>query len=150
VRAKVDLRNVACGALLIAAGLIVSYYGYTAHNIGTLRQMGTGMFPFVLGLMLACLGLVIALLALIQRSEGGDVEVRPFLAVFAGLIAFPFLLPLFGIVPAASATAFVSSFAVSRLGLAGKLVLAAVLGVLIYLIFILALGLPFVAFRMPR
>jgi hypothetical protein len=52
-----DYRDIVGGLLLVVLGLGFSWYAAEHYDLGSLRRMGPGMFPTVLGVALACLGL---------------------------------------------------------------------------------------------
>jgi hypothetical protein len=89
-----DYRELISGTLLVAVGLFAGIYATRHYNLGTLQHIGPGMFPAMLGFLLAGIGVLIALRALFSGSHprNGDgmsaFEVRPFVAVLAGIFAF--------------------------------------------------------------
>ncbi|MEQ9362058.1 MAG: tripartite tricarboxylate transporter TctB family protein, partial [Rhodospirillales bacterium] len=61
---RIDYVDIAGGVLLILFGAAVTYTSVTHYPMGTPSRMGPGMFPAGLGVVLALLGLVMALQAL--------------------------------------------------------------------------------------
>lgn len=141
--------DIACGVLLGLVGAVVALYAVTHHDLGTFSQMGTGMFPMALGLILILLGVLIILPALFQPGEIKSIDARPILAVIAALGAFPLMLSRFGFLPAVAATVILSTFAEDRIGIWGRLVLTVAICALTYVIFIIGFRLPVMPFRMP-
>lgn len=110
------------GALLVAAGLGVVIAGLGYH-VGSLRQMGSGFFPVVLGVLLALVGL--ALLATAPRGGpqaqapapgaehghlgGAPVQWRGWLCILGGVAAFVALGEHGGLVPASFASVFIAA-----------------------------------------
>ncbi len=113
------------GVLLVAAGagVVVAALGY---HVGSLRQMGSGFFPVVLGVLLALVGL--ALLATTPRERGGGpapeppapgpehahlsgppVQWRGWLCILGGVAAFVALGEHGGLVPASFASVFIAA-----------------------------------------
>ena len=111
------------GTLLVATGLAVVAAG-TSYGIGTLRQMGSGFFPAVLGVLMALIG--VALLATARRASGGVADVVPVAAesahlqgpvvqwrgwacILAGVLSFAVLGAHGGLVPASFVSVFVAA-----------------------------------------
>ncbi|MBM3532182.1 MAG: hypothetical protein FJX60_04000 [Alphaproteobacteria bacterium] len=86
----------AAGCLFIAVGVSTAAAAY-AYPFGTSMRMGPGYFPFLLGVLLAGLGLVLALTSLTftaPRRHGPSV--KPPLIAAAAIAAFVVLLGLLG------------------------------------------------------
>ena len=109
------------GALLLALGVAVAIAG-VGYGLGSLRQMGSGFFPTMLGVLLALIGL--ALLASGRRAPqaappeppaemahlaGPLVQWRAWLCIVAGVLAFVVLGEHGGLVPASFAAVFISA-----------------------------------------
>ena len=109
------------GALLVASGLAVVVAG-AGYGMGTLRQMGSGFFPVVLGVLLALVG--VALLATAGRASGGlpteaptetshlagpVVQWRGWGCIVGGVLAFVVLGGHGGLVPASFAAVFIAA-----------------------------------------
>jgi hypothetical protein len=144
------------GTLALAAGVWVMIEA-SGYPLGTLRRMGPGYFPVLLGALLAAMGGLLALTALLSGEAGcagepREDDVRPdaraLVAVLAGLGAFALLLPRFGLVPAVAALVVISAQGSGQMRPLGALALAVVLAALAWAIFRLGLGLPLPAFRL--
>jgi len=112
------------GALLVAVGLGVVVAG-RGYDMGTLRQMGSGFLPVVLGVLMTIVGL--ALLATTpwrrvaepaaESAPGGEhahlagpvVQWRGWLCILAAVAAFVVLGAHGGLVPAAFASVFIAA-----------------------------------------
>ena len=109
------------GVLLLALGVAVAIAG-AGYGPGSLRQMGSGFFPTVLGVLLALIGL--ALLASGRRAShaappeppagtahlaGPLVQWRAWLCIVGGVLAFVVLGEHGGLVPASFASVFVAA-----------------------------------------
>jgi Tripartite tricarboxylate transporter TctB family len=108
------------GLLLVAVGVAVIVAG-VGYGMGTLRQMGSGFFPVVLGVLMALVGL--ALLATAPRAAdaaaeppaetahlaGPVVQWRGWLCILAGVLSFVVLGEHGGLVPATFASVFVAA-----------------------------------------
>ena len=102
----------------ILAGLIFIAFGVgtfvLAHEyeIGTAVQMGPGYFPAVIGLVLAAIGIA-AIARGISRNTVDPItphRVEPLLLVFAGVLAFSFLIESTGLLVASAALIGISCF----------------------------------------
>jgi hypothetical protein len=109
------------GALLVATGLSVVVAG-ASYGMGSLRQMGSGFFPAVLGALMAWIGA--ALLASARRAAAGAasaplpemahlagpvVQWRGWLCILGGVAAFVVLGEHGGLVPASFVSVFVAA-----------------------------------------
>lgn len=109
------------GALLLVVGVAVVVAG-AGYGMGTLRQMGSGFFPVVLGVLLALIG--VALLSSAGRAPraGADeppaemahlagpvVQWRGWLCIVGAALAFVVLGQHGGLVPASFATVFIAA-----------------------------------------
>ena len=128
------------GALLLVTGIAVAIAG-VGYGMGTLRQMGSGFFPVVLGALLALIGAL--LLASAGRVSGGvseppaemahlagpAVQWRGWICIVAGLLAFVVLGQHGGLVPASFASVFIAALGDRANSLRAAALLAAVLTV---------------------
>ena len=105
------------GALLVATGVAVVVAG-VGYGMGTLRQMGSGFFPVVLGVLMTLTG--VALLATARRTPaeapvetshlaGPVLQWRGWLCIVGGMLAFAVLGEHGGLVPASFASVFVAA-----------------------------------------
>ena len=133
-------RDHLAGLLLVVLGLGAALEGY-AHELGTLRAMGPGLLPFMLGLMLAGLGVMIATTAgepepasalppvMGEHAEFQGAEWRGWGCIVGGVVAFLVLGHYAGLVPATFACVFTSALGDRKSSLPGALGLAAVVTV---------------------
>ncbi|UOD50000.1 tripartite tricarboxylate transporter TctB family protein [Orrella daihaiensis] len=138
---KKDLRDLLGGLLMIAIGGFAVIYGQR-YEMGQLQQMGPGYFPVVLGSILALLGVFIAVPALFRTGTAIEVQWKSLFWVSASLILFAGLLNIVGVIFATMICVLTSSMA-STLPWRKKLILAASIALLTYLIFSLGLGMQF-------
>ena len=105
------------GALLVAAGLAVVVAG-VGYGMGTLRQMGSGFFPVVLGVLMALTGVALLATAGGAPAEaptetahlaGPLVQWRGWLCIVGGVLAFVVLGEHGGLVPASFASVFIAA-----------------------------------------
>lgn len=134
----------------VLAGLVFLAFGWGAiaharlYEIGTLMRMGPGWFPAALGVILALFG-VFLIARGIGWTHGQTVSWgwRPITCIVASMLAFGFLVPRLGLVPA-----LVAMFVVAALG--GRefrwrevLVLTVVMTLFAVGVFVYLLKLPF-------
>ena len=132
--------------------------GATHYNIGSGARMGPGYFPLMLGILLAALGLVVVFGSLsgesAERADGdpiGQIAWRPLIYIIGANLLFGVMLggvrsldiPAMGLVVGIYALVFVACRARQNFPLKSTLVLATVLALGSYLIFILGLRLQF-------
>lgn len=137
-----DYHDILWGGFLALLGLAVAVYSATHYDIGNLRRMGPGFFPVSLGVVLALLGLVIAVPAFRRAGETKPFAWRELLGVIVVLLLFALLMNRTGIVIASAVGGFVASTVAPRSGILWRLVLAAVIATLTWAVFILALEMP--------
>jgi len=129
------------GALLLVVGVAVVAAG-VGYGVGTLRSMGSGFFPVVLGVLLALIGT--ALLFSAGRGPGGAadgppaemahlagpvVQWRGWLCIVGAALAFVLLGEHGGLVPASFASVFIAAMGDRGNGVRAAATLAAVLTV---------------------
>lgn len=141
------------GSILALFGIIVSLYSLNNYNIGTVQRMGPGMFPMALGVFIAGLGGLLSLLAVLKQVQTEETKeevqwrVAPF--VLVGVALFSLLITTVGLFPAVISVVAVSAFADGRANIVTVSILCAVLCLLAYLIFSVALGLHFSLLKWP-
>lgn len=117
-------------------------YVSTSYDFGTVARMGPGFFPRVLGVLLIGLGIVIASRGFLTPRAKLTIErLRPIFAIGGSLIAFGWILPRFGFVPALIASCLLAMAAIQRSSLKEMVLLPLVLCVFCSLVFIYGLGL---------
>lgn len=135
-----DNRDMLAGILLTAIGLFAAWYAAMHYDVGALRKVGPGMFPAATGMVMAALGLMVAIPAALRAGEAVEVRLRPLAASLAALLAFGLLIKSAGLVPAVYGLVLVAAFA-ERPRWSRTVALATVLAVGATLIFKIGLGL---------
>lgn len=135
-----DTRDILGGLFLTALGLFAAWYAQQNFDIGNLTRMGPGFFPVGLGLILAALGVLIALPAFFRGGEGTNVQWRTLALVTASLCVFAFTLKPLGLVFSTFAAAIVSSLADHDISWRNRLLVAAGVSLMTYLVFSLGLS----------
>ena len=124
-----------------AFAIIVKVYEYP---MGTGSRMGPGYFPFVLGVILGVLGLVI--IAKAWFSQGAPISKfawRPIFWVLAAVIIFGLTVKFLGLALAIIVLTLVSAYGGHEFKLREQLIAAVVLATGSVLVFVYGLKLPF-------
>ena len=142
------------GLMFLLVGLAFAW-GAGSYSVGTGARMGPGYFPMVLGVLLAGLGLIVTLTALVVETPDGDpvgsFAWKPLVFIIAGNLVFGASiggLPSIGLLPMGLifgifALTFVSSNAGDEFKFKEVLILSIILSVMSYAAFILLLKLQF-------
>jgi hypothetical protein len=142
-----DYTDVIGGGLLLAFGVWFALYAGADYNLGSLRRMGPGFFPAIIGWLVAFFGLLVLVPALFRVGEMPVPKLRPLGTIMVGGLAFAFIVERFGMVPATMVLVFVSALAEERFYPVRTLVLAAALAAIAVVVFTMGLGIPIPAFR---
>lgn len=131
----------------IEAGLFFILFGsLTAalslqYRLGTIAMMGPGMFPLILGVLLAVIGLGIVAKGLLAGDETArDIPLKPALLVAASLLVFAFLVVSVGLLVAVPAQIFVALWASHHFTLKRAIALSAGILAFCYVVFVYFLG----------
>ncbi|MES2185445.1 MAG: tripartite tricarboxylate transporter TctB family protein [Pseudomonadota bacterium] len=140
------------GVMFLAVGIAFAW-GATTYSIGEGARMGPGYFPLVLGLVMALLGAILTMTALVVETETGDPIGRwawkPLFFIIAANLSFGILLgglpsinvPAMGLIIAIFALVFISSLAAPTYKFVPTLFLSIALAIGSYVAFIWALKL---------
>ncbi|HEY7243875.1 MAG TPA: tripartite tricarboxylate transporter TctB family protein [Xanthobacteraceae bacterium] len=144
-------RDFYAGGLMILFGLIAAVNG-PGYRIGTVMHMGPGFMPTALGVLLICLGVVIAGSA-ITVPPGEDEDILPaqpewlgWACILAGPLMF-IIFGTFGFIPGTFACVFVSALGDRTATWKSAAVLAAVVTVFGVGVFSYFLQIPMPLFR---
>ena len=136
------IKDILAGAAFIAFGLAFSVAA-RSYEIGTTLRMGPGYFPFVLGAVLAVLGLVIVVKGFLA-GEGGEVGAipwRPAGLVVGAVLFFGLTVRGLGLIPSLFITSLLAAFAGRGMRVVVAVPIAVGLTILSVLVFVVALGL---------
>jgi len=131
------------GLILIGIGLFAAIYSATSYRLGSLNQLGPGMVPLLLGLILSGGGAALLLMSFFQNDEAPQPDLRAAIFIIMGTVLFALTIERLGMLVAIALMTVTATRADSKLTLSGALVLSAVLGGIAFLIFRAGLGLPF-------
>lgn len=143
-----DLRDLISGLAIALAGLGIALYAASNYPLGTLRRMGSGMFPTAIGVSMVALGALIAIPACFRSGEDlSKPDMKSAAPILASIVAFAIIQPLAGLVPAIFSLVLISSLAARRLRFRSALLLSAALSLLAYALFVELLDTPMVMIR---
>lgn len=134
-----DTHDIVGGLALTALGAFAAYYGQQ-YEFGSLNRMGPGYFPVALGLIVAVLGLIIAVPAFFRRGEPIHVEWKTLALVLGSIVLFALTLKTLGLILATMVAAIISSLADRETRWKGRLIIAVGVAAMTYLIFSVGLG----------
>ncbi|MEO1902705.1 MAG: tripartite tricarboxylate transporter TctB family protein [Alcanivorax sp.] len=136
-----------CAALLLGLlGLYVIAQG-SGYDMGSLRRMGPGFFPVMIGSVLVLFAVLLVLEVWHSEKEKNFWIPRPILAITAGFVAFAALLERAGLVPATVALVLLVSLAEKPVRPVAAVATAVGLSVLGVLVFVYGFGIPVSAFE---
>lgn len=143
--------DVISGALLFLLGAGTSIYSSMTMELGDAARMGPGAFPTVSGLILALLGITIALSGIVRNLEKPDISWFRLSCICTGMVGFAYIIPWLGLLPGIAWLTFLSIFASGELRLGRSVVLSAVLSSIAYVVFVVAFeaNIPLVAWAQP-
>jgi hypothetical protein len=137
---------------LISMGIGAAFvWGATTYKVGDASRMGPGYFPLMLGILMTILGVVITFKALVFKTKGddkiGEWGWKPLILIILANFAFGLLLvglpsiklPAMGMIVAIYALIFIASMAKDGWTVKSTFILATVLAVGCYIVFILLL-----------
>ena len=125
----------------------------TTYKLGTFMHMGPGMFPFMLGILMTFVGVLIFIAGLMTPLEEGErilpetMEWRGWACILAGPLMFILFGQLFGMVAGTFMCVFVSALGDRTATLKGSAILAACITVAGAFLFSYILKVPFPLFR---
>ena len=147
------------GAFVMTFGLAVAGYTTANMDLGTLRNLGPGGFPLILGSGLAILGAIVLGTAIRDGRKPPDPEREPehhlsvdlgsVLYVNASIAVFALLINPFGLVPATIAQVFIAGVATKALDWKKNLLLSVLSAVFATILFKFVLKTPIEVIHWP-
>jgi hypothetical protein len=135
-----DTKDILGGLGMTALGLFAAWHAYSEYEFGDLTRMGAGYFPVSLGLLLAAVGLLIAIPAFFREGEPIKLEMKTFGLVIVSLVVFAFLLKTLGLVVATIAAVFLSTLADHDISWRARGIVAISIAALTWLVFAFGLS----------
>lgn len=137
----------ALGGLGLLGLSMVFVIGGFEMDVGTPRRLGTGAFSVLTGLTLAALSIAIIIFDLRDSSDTEIPDWISFFAIGAALAVFATVSERFGLLPAVFLATVVASLPDPSLKFGAKLILATIIALGCWGLFIGLLDLPFQAFK---
>lgn len=138
-------KNYYGGMLIVLFGLAVAATA-TKYGIGSLRDMGSGFFPALVGALLVLTGIAIT----VQGLGGGGATIhnekpqwRGWLCILGGIVAFIILGKHTGLLPATFAIVFITAIGDRKNSIKAALVLAVAMSIVAAVVFWWLLQLQF-------
>jgi putative tricarboxylic transport membrane protein len=145
-----DYQNIIAGGLLTVIGLLAAGVAGFTYPIGTFNHMEAGMFPLLVGILLAGIGLLVLMPAVFTVGHPiPKPDYRSVFFVLLALLVFAISIDWFGLIPAVILLTITSVLADNKLGLIGTVILAIGLSLIAWLIFSVALEIPLQLFKWP-
>ncbi len=133
-----DSRDLMGGIALIAIGVFAAMHA-RQYELGELQRMGPGYFPTVLGIILAILGVLVAVPALFREGTSIKIEWKSLAWVMVNILVFALLLNHLGMIFTSFLAVIASSMA-SDIKWKARLILSGCIAFITYLIFSFGLG----------
>jgi hypothetical protein len=137
-----SIKDVLAGVTFVVFGVSFAA-GATAYPVGNLARMGPGLYPLVVGVLLAALGAFIA----VRPALDGEADTltapawRGLAFTLGAVVLFALTVRGLGLIPAVFLSALLGSLASRRTGPLMAVSLAVALTVLSYLVFVVGLRL---------
>ncbi|MCT7378137.1 tripartite tricarboxylate transporter TctB family protein [Chelativorans salis] len=145
-----------CNPADVAGGLFVAAIGAAfaavaaGYPLGQLANPGPGVFPLATGIITAVVGLGIAVKGFLRSGEVRiTISHRSVIAVVASVAAFALMIRPLGLVPTLFVVVLVAALGSSKSRPLHALAVAVATAAGGWLVFIVGLGLPIPAIRMP-
>lgn len=146
-------RDVYAGVLMTLIGVAISLNTYTNYRLGSLTQMGPGMFPMMLGVAMTLVGMLIFGNAVVSARDPDETilpaqrEWRGWACILAGPVFFIVLGEHFGLAAATFGCVFVSALGERSSSVKEAAILAAIITAVGCVLFSLVLKLTFPVVR---
>lgn len=132
-----NTHDIVGGVALTILGIATALYAQR-YEFGELNRMGPGYFPVALGIILAVLGLLIAIPAFFKEGAPIHVDWMPLTVVLGSLLIFALGVKTLGIIFATALSVLCSSL-VSDFTWRSRLIVACAIAALTYVVFVLGL-----------
>lgn len=133
------------GLMFVFVGLMFAFIA-PDYGMGTPAKMGAGYFPFWLGLVLAGIGIVVALNGMGPKASEEKLakwDWKSVLWVTGSVVLFAASLPYMGLIVSLVVLIFISAMASHEFHWKGTVVSAVILNVIAYVAFVWGLKLQF-------
>ena len=137
-------RDFWAGVMFMAFGAFFVAWSFTHYAMGSALRMGPGYFPALLGGLLIFLGLVILAKSLVlDGPKVAAFHFKPLVLVSLSVVAYGYLMKPGGLAVATAAAVFIGALAGHEFKWKEVAVVAVVLVIFSWLVFVRGLTLPF-------
>jgi putative tricarboxylic transport membrane protein len=136
-----DPKNFACALLFVGFAALLAGSALSLP-LGSASEMGPGYFPLILAIILACLGLALAVASLRRDGDAPKIQWRGVSLITLSILAFAASIRWLGFLPAASLCVVVATLADRGFPARKAVLLTIVLVAACWLIFVKGLGMP--------
>ena len=137
-------RDFCAGAMFAVVGLFFVAWSFAHYQMGSAVRMGPGYFPAVLGGLLFLLGLLVLFQSLVFGGPKiAAFHFRPLILVCGSVLAYGYLMQPGGLAVATAAAVIIGAMAGNEFKWKEVLVVALVLVLFSWLVFVKGLTLPF-------
>jgi putative tricarboxylic transport membrane protein len=141
---KINAKDLASGLFFILFGLAYGGMAWTGLPIGTALNMGPGYLPIVLGLILVCLGGIVAIRSFVvpQETPFGKVPWRGVVILSLSTIVFAAFIDDLGMLPGVFLSTVISALASPKSRFLNSVVIGVCIAVFCTLIFDFGVRVP--------
>lgn len=133
------------GASFAVVGALFAFFA-TSYDIGSGARMGPGYFPLTLGILLALLGIFVAIGSISKNTAPAELEAvgwRELIMVLGAVAIFGVTLPWLGMVISVALLILISAMADYQFGWKETTISIIVLVIMSYIVFVKGLELQF-------
>jgi hypothetical protein len=137
-------KDICCGLLFMAIGAVFGYQALFHLQIGTLRSMGPGFFPIVLGAVTIVIGIAVIISGMKACWTEGVAIIpwRGLVTITSAPILFAVMIGPLGMIPSVLALAAAATLASSKTTILSALLTSVTLAAICAGIFVYGLGMP--------
>ena len=147
-RSRFYKSNIVAGFAPLALGLAIMVQSYS-YGMGNLRVIGPGVYPLLLGGVLAALGVAILLIEAPSPDQAlsDKIEWRSLCVIAASILSFALTIETLGLFPAVMIGAWISGWADDEATILRNAILGLCVAAFCSFVFILCLQLPIPLFE---
>lgn len=142
-------KNILTGSILMLFGAWITYYALSHYTIGELSRIGSAVFPAAVGVILAFLGLLLAITNLSEDGEEEPFPVRPATMILASVVIFALVVDWLGLIPAVILLVAGAILADNQHSWRSGIILTASVAGVTWIVFTWVLGMSFALLRWP-
>lgn len=138
-----QIANAGGGFFVIAIGLFFFLNsGGDKLSLGTFRNIGPGMFPYIISIITMMIGAVIVLIDFFRTNKTARFDFRGVITVIAAFSLFALFFEKGGILLTTAGSVFVIASAQPKIRFLETVIVGVALSVFVWLVFSFGLGMP--------